>query len=115
MRHTYEPATCEDLPSRCNFFISAEIWKEYVGYDLDLDLPAVIPSPDHVTKDTDYDTIVDGNQETCATVTQTTLCHDGLKVSVHMCVLYVDQTFWDACCQEVSMYHPLCAGDKARQ
>ena len=76
------------------FFIFAEIWKEYVGYDLVLDLPSVIPSPDHVTKDTDYDTIEVGNQETCATVNQTTLCHDGLKVSVHMCVKYVDQNLF---------------------
>ena len=52
-----------------------------VGYDLDLDLPAVIPSPDHVASDNEYDNIVNGNMETCVAFNLTS-CHGGLKVSV---------------------------------
>ena len=62
--------------SKVNF---ADIWREYVGYDIDLDLPSIIPSLDMVSSGNSYVELQDGNLETCVGVSATT-CSIGLKV-----------------------------------
>ena len=64
-------------------FIS-EIWREYVGYDLDLEVLPVIPHPDLVSNGNDYTELVDGNLATCVVV-EPMACHAGQKVIKTRC------------------------------
>ena len=59
-----------------------EIWREYVGYDLDLEVLPVIPHPDLVSdgNDHDYMELMDGNLATCVSM-HTNACSLGLKVT----------------------------------
>ena len=59
---------CCQIPVRMN--LASEIWREYVGYEFDLDLPAVLPAPDLVSND-NYTHLVDDNQETCVEISST--------------------------------------------
>ena len=63
----------------CWWYI-AEIWREYAGYGLDLNLPSVVPSPDLVTNGNDYMELVDGSLATCVLPNMTT-CDMEMKVS----------------------------------
>lgn len=49
----------------------SEIWREYVGYEFDLELQSVLPAPDLVSNDNNYTDLVDGNQATCIEVNST--------------------------------------------
>ena len=64
----------------CNLYLIAVIWREYIGYDIDLDLPSVIMSPHMVSTGNDYSALTDGNLQTCVELDQMT-CH-GLKVNL---------------------------------
>ena len=57
----------------------ADIWREYVGYNTDLDPPFIIPSPGVVSNGNNYVELQDGNLETCVGVSATT-CSISLKV-----------------------------------
>ena len=57
-----------------------EIWREYVDYDLDLEVLPVIPHPDLVSNGNDYLELVDGNLATCVVV-EVRSYSDGLKVT----------------------------------
>ena len=59
-----------------------EIWRDYVGYDIDLDLLPVIPHPDLVSNGDqgDYMELVDGDLATCVFM-ETTKCSVGVKVA----------------------------------
>ena len=65
------PFSHENLP---------EIWREYVGYGLDLDLPSIVPSPDLVSNGNDYMELIDGNLATCVQPNMTS-CGMEMKVS----------------------------------
>ena len=57
----------------------AEIWREYIGYDIDLNLPSILPAPGLASNDNNYTNIVDGNLATCAQVSEVS-CDIGFKV-----------------------------------
>ena len=57
----------------------SEIWREYVGYDFDLDLPSVLLAPDLVSNGNNYTDFVDGNPATCVDMDSTS-CGPALKV-----------------------------------
>ena len=61
-----------------------EIWREYVGYDLDLEVLPLIPYSDLVSEGTDYMELVDGNLATCVLV-KVRSCSAGLKVTDTIC------------------------------
>ena len=56
-----------------------EIWREYVGYDLDLEVQPLITHPDLVSNGNDYMELVDGNLANCVSM-ETSGCSVGLKV-----------------------------------
>ena len=56
----------------------SEIWREFIGYDIDLDLTSVILSPHTVSNGNDYSELTDGDLETCVQLGEMS-CH-GLKV-----------------------------------
>ena len=58
-----------------------EIWREFVGYDLDLSLTPVISSPDVLVSNGNNDNLelVDGNLATCIQLNQT-WCNVPMKV-----------------------------------
>ena len=58
----------------------AEIWREYVGYDLELEVMPLIPYPDLASDGNDYMELVDGNLATCVVV-EVRSCSVGLKVT----------------------------------
>ena len=60
--------------------IFAEIWREYVGYGLNLNLPSIVPSPDLVTNGNDYMELIDSNLATCVQPNMTS-CSMKMKVS----------------------------------
>ena len=57
----------------------AEIWREYIGYDIDLNLPSILPAPGLVSNDNNYTNVVDGNLATCVQVSEVS-CDIGFKV-----------------------------------
>ena len=58
-----------------------EIWREFVGYDLDLSLTPIISSPDVLVSNgnNDYSELLDGNLATCLELNQT-WCDVAVKV-----------------------------------
>ena len=58
-----------------------EIWREFVGYDLDLSLTPIISSPDVLVSNgnNDYSELLDGNLATCVHLYQT-WCDVAVKV-----------------------------------
>ena len=62
-----------------NDICPAEIWREYVGYDIDLNLPSILPAPDLVTNDNNYTNIIDGDPATCEQIPEIS-CGIGFKV-----------------------------------
>ena len=61
--------------------VISEVWREYISDDLDLSLPSVILSTDHVSNEDVYNELIDGNLATCI-VLKSISCPAALKVSV---------------------------------
>ena len=70
-----------------------EIWREFVGYDLDLNLTPIISSPDVLVSNgnNDYSELLDGNLATCVHLNQT-WCDVAVKVK-QACVQHFSTEF----------------------
>ena len=70
-----------------------EIWREFVGYDLDLSLTPIISSPDVLVSNgnNDYSELLDGNLATCVHLNQT-WCDVAVKVK-RACVQHFSTEF----------------------
>ena len=66
---------------------SSEIWREFIGYDVDLNLNPIIPSPDVLVSNGNngYSDLVDGDLATCDKLNQT-WCLVAMKVLSSACV-----------------------------
>ena len=82
-----------------------EIWREYVGYDIDLNLPSILAAPNLASNDNNYDMLLDGNMTTCVQLPHVS-CGFGFKVCYRLPIKLWQGIVFSSICLSVHRLDP---------